>query len=215
MSFDAMIVAAGRGTRAGDGLPKQYRPLGGVPVLTHAAQHLLAHPGLNRLVIVIHAEDQARFDALGLRDPRLAPPVIGGASRSASVRAGLAALSGDQPILVHDAARPFLPPEVIDRLLIALDNAEAAIPVLPVVDALWRGGKIAERPEPRDALWRAQTPQAFHAKTLRQAHEKAGEAADDAALVHQMGGKIALVTGDERLYKLTYPADFARAEKEL
>ncbi len=214
----ALIVAAGRGTRAGAGLPKQYRPLGGEPVLRHTLRALLAHGAVRDIQVVIHPDDVPPYEAATEGLTRLRPPVFGGDTRSESVLNGLEALAAKAPdiVLIHDAARPFLPPEIIDSLLTALQGSPGAFPALPVVDALWQGanGK-AEAPHPREGLYRAQTPQAFDFATILNAHHKAtAPADDDVALAVQQGLDVAIVTGDERNYKLTTPADFARAERE-
>lgn len=173
--------------------------------------------GADQVVVVIAPGAEARADEAlnGLVGWRA---VTGGATRAASVQAGLAALehADDTPVLIHDAARPFLSPTVIDRLIDALDQADGALPALPVADSLRRGvdGLVAGAVE-REGLWRAQTPQAFRLKTIRDAYAawKAPEAAtDEAAVVEQAGGRVRLVEGDARLMKLTYSEDFAMAE---
>ncbi len=214
----ALIVAAGRGTRAGAGLPKQYRPLGGAPVLRHTLRALLAHGAVRDIQVVIHPDDQALYETATAGLSRLRPPVFGGDTRSESVLNGLEALAAAPPeiVLIHDAARPFLPPEIIDSLLTAVQDAPGAFPALPVVDALWQGEKgKALAPRPRKSLYRAQTPQTFDFATILSAHHRATSSADDdVALAVQQGLDVAIVTGDERNYKLTTPADFARAERE-
>jgi 2-C-methyl-D-erythritol 4-phosphate cytidylyltransferase/2-C-methyl-D-erythritol 2,4-cyclodiphosphate synthase len=139
-----LIVAAGRGSRLGGELPKQYQPLGSHPVLRHAVAALLAHPAIGALQIVIHPDDRDLCaEALaGLADPRILPPVAGADTRSGSVLAGLKALAPYAPdaVLIHDAARPFLTPDLITAVLAALDDAPASLPALPIVDALWRAG---------------------------------------------------------------------------
>ncbi len=158
MRFAALVVAAGRGMRAGGGVPKQYRLLGGRPVLAHTVARFLAHPALGALCVVIHPDDAAPYaEAMaGLGDPRVLPPAAGGETRAASVRAGLMALPDDPDcVLIHDAARPFTPVSVIDGVLAALAGAPGAVPVLPIVDALWRGAGAADTPMARDGIWRA------------------------------------------------------------
>lgn len=213
MIFDAVIVAAGSGSRAGRA--KQWAPLAGTPVVCWSVEALRA-AGVRRLVVVVGGGDvdYARR-LLSLFDCEV---VEGGATRAQSVRAGLAALEADAPeaVLVHDAARPFLSPDVVSRLLAALEGADGAVPALPVADTLKRGdGEAVEATLPRDGLWRAQTPQAFRYARLIAAHEAwpAGpEMTDDAAAVEAAGGRVAMVAGDPRLMKLTYPEDFAMAE---
>ena len=207
-----ILVAAGRGSRMGGGLPKQWRLLAGQPVLAHTVAAFRA-AGLERILLVIHPEDRARAEALGL------PLVEGGASRSDSVRAALAALASDPPaqVLIHDAARPLVEPSLIAGVLDALATHPAAAPALPVVDALWRGeaGAVAGL-QPRDGLFRAQTPQGFDFRALSAAYAAhPGDAADDVAVAMASGLKVAITPGSERNLKLTYPEDFTRAEQML
>jgi 2-C-methyl-D-erythritol 4-phosphate cytidylyltransferase/2-C-methyl-D-erythritol 2,4-cyclodiphosphate synthase len=210
MSIAAILVAGGSGQRAGG--PKQWRPLAGRPLLRWAAEGLLG--GVERLVAVVPAGEEARGrDALaGLPVEAV---VAGGATRTASVAAGLQALAPDPPrvVLVHDAARPFVGRRHIARLLEALEEADGAVPALPVADTLKRGanGLVVETAS-REGLYRAQTPQAFRWEAVVAAYRGADEASDDAALVERAGGRVALVPGDPLLFKLTYPEDFAMAE---
>jgi 2-C-methyl-D-erythritol 4-phosphate cytidylyltransferase/2-C-methyl-D-erythritol 2,4-cyclodiphosphate synthase len=217
-TVSALIVAAGRGTRAGAGLPKQYRPLQGQPVLRHTLRALLAHSAVRDIQVVIHPDDTALYDAAVKGIPCLRPPVFGGDTRSESVLCGLEALTTEAPdiVLIHDAARPFLPPQIIDSLLTALQKTPGAFPALQVVDALWHSENgHATTPRSREGLHRAQTPQAFDYATILNAHHSATNPADDdVALAIQQGIKVAIVEGDEHNYKLTTPADFARAERE-
>lgn len=217
-TVSALIVAAGRGTRAGAGLPKQYRPLQGQPVLRHTLRALLAHGAVRDIQVVIHPDDMALYQAATAGISQLRPPVFGGATRSESVQKGLEALADAAPdiVLIHDAARPFLPLETIDLLLEALKESSGAFPALPVVDALWQGERgHATAPRNREGLYRAQTPQAFDFATILNAHHTAtAPADDDVALAIQQGINVAIVEGDERNYKLTTPQDFARAERE-
>jgi 2-C-methyl-D-erythritol 4-phosphate cytidylyltransferase/2-C-methyl-D-erythritol 2,4-cyclodiphosphate synthase len=208
----ALIVAAGQGTRIG-GLPKQFRPLAGRAVISHSYQALAAHAGIDDIVVVIGpGQEAALANALG--DVRF---VIGGETRRDSVLNGLAALAADPParVLIHDAARPFVPAAVIDRLLAALDEHHGAIPGLAVADTLVRAdGATVDRAE----LFRVQTPQAFRFETLLAAHRRWPDgvpATDDAQIVREAGNRVALVEGDTMLDKLTYPADFAAAEARL
>jgi len=216
----ALIVAAGRGERAGGGLPKQYRPLAGVPVLRRSLQPFLDHPRIDavRVVIADGHQDAYAAAAAGLA---LLAPVAGGAERQDSVRRGLESLAGEAPdaVLIHDAARPFVPAAMIDRVLEALADAPAALPVLPVVDTLKRGadGAVAET-VPRDGLWRAQTPQGFRYAEILAAHRVAADAppaTDDAALAERAGLRVTLVEGSEEAAKLTTADDLARAEAQL
>ncbi|MEQ6332413.1 bifunctional 2-C-methyl-D-erythritol 4-phosphate cytidylyltransferase/2-C-methyl-D-erythritol 2,4-cyclodiphosphate synthase [Sphingobium sp. MK2] len=216
----ALLVAAGQGNRAGGAMPKQFRLVAGKAILVHAYDALAAHGAIDAIHIVLGAdqEDTARK----LLGDRVASFIEGADSRRGSVRAGLesiAAMGGAARVLIHDAARPFLPGAVIDRLLGALDDAEGAIPVLPVADTLVRGmeGRMADG-VPRDALFRVQTPQAFRFDTIIAAHRAwdiTREATDDAQILCAAGHDVILVDGDEGLEKLTYPQDFARAEARL
>jgi len=210
----ALIVAAGQGLRVGGEVPKQYRRLAGKSVLTHAIDALLDHPVIDRVQVVI-AEGHQHLYAAAVGQRSLPPPVIGGATRRQSVLAGLEAMS-EEIVLIHDAARPFLPNSVVDRLLAALEEHGAAVPALPVADTLAMGGKQLGDTVPRDALFRIQTPQAFPRETILAAHrawDPAREATDDAQVARTFGIDVAIVQGDNALDKLTYPEDFATAER--
>lgn len=210
----ALIVAAGRGQRAGGGVPKQYRSVGGKAVLRRAVQAFLGHPRVDAVQVVIHPDDRDLYDA-AVGDLALPAPIHGGATRQSSVRLGLEAITADR-VLVHDAARPFVPHDVIDRVLDALDADDGAIPAIAVSDSLRRGNTHVDDEIERDGLWRAQTPQGFRFEAIRAAHRAASvEATDDAAVLRAAGGRVALVEGDEINMKLTTPADFARAEAWL
>jgi 2-C-methyl-D-erythritol 4-phosphate cytidylyltransferase/2-C-methyl-D-erythritol 2,4-cyclodiphosphate synthase len=211
MRTAAVIVAAGRGTRAGGEVPKQWRALAGRPVLAHTVAALAA-AGVGRMVLVLHPDDMAMAAA---PLPGL-PVVAGGDTRAASVRAGLEALAADPPdaVLIHDGARPFVSPPLVARLLAALAGAPGAAPALAVTDALWRGqgGRVAGTVA-REGLWRAQTPQAFRFPAILAAHRAgAPDAPDDVAVAAAAGLDVAIVEGDEDNIKLTWPGDFARAE---
>jgi len=213
MTVTALIVAAGSGSRMGGEMPKQYRAIAGKAVLAHAVDALASHPRVNAVRVVIGAgqEEMARA-ALGDRD--VGDVIIGGAVRSDSVRAGLEAI-GDGVVLVHDAARPFCPHDVIDRLLDTLERGDGAVPVLAVADTLARGvGQLDEIVE-RNRMVRVQTPQAFHVEDLRYAMEESGKraATDESTLLVAAGLKVITVEGDPMLDKLTTTADWARAEK--
>lgn len=213
MTTAAVIVAAGRGSRAGGDVPKQWQMLCGQPVLAHT---LAAFRGrVERLVVVIHPQDRDRAEALG-RDVLL---VDGGATRDASVRAALEALegSGVQRVLIHDGARPLVHAGVIGRVLAALDTHQGAAPALSVTDALWRGRDgLVDGTQDRTGLWRAQTPQGFRFEAILAAHRAhPGQAADDVEVARAAGLDVAIVEGDEANLKLTFPGDFARAEAIL
>lgn len=204
-SATALIVAAGRGTRAGGSVPKQYRDLGGQPVL---ARSVAAFEGfVEAVVVVIHPDDKNIAQAV-VPDVKI---IEGGATRAASVQAGLDAVSTEL-VLIHDAARPGVSGAVIGRVLAALEHADGAAPALPVVDALWRGGADVEGIVAREGLWRAQTPQGFRTEVIRAAHALvAADAADDVAVARAAGVAVTIVEGDEANLKITRPEDFARA----
>ena len=212
----ALIVAAGSGTRAGGDLPKQYAPIAGKAVLAHAIDALQAHEGIDEVRVVIGAGQEGPYaNAVGGR--ALAAPVVGGATRRESVANGLAAIDCDH-VLIHDAARPFLPALVVDRLLAALEQAPAAVPVLPVADTLAETGESLGAAVARERLARVQTPQAFHTQAIRAAHaawDKTVEATDDAQIARAAGLTVRTVEGSPSLDKLTFPADFAAAEQRL
>ena len=195
----------------GGEVPKQWQMLAGRPVLAHT---LKAFSGLP-VVLVIHPDDRARAEALG-SGARL---VDGGATRDASVLAGLQALEGTgvSRVLIHDGARPLVSPALIGRLIAALDAYDGAAPALPVTDALWRGtGGLVSGTVDRAGLFRAQTPQAFRLSPILAAHRAhPGGAADDVEVARAAGLDVAIVEGEETNLKLTYPGDFARAEAVL
>jgi len=217
----ALIVAAGQGSRAGGDVPKQFRMIAAKSVIAHAVDALAAHGGVDAIHIVLGEGQEATARAL-LCDRRVASFITGADSRRGSVRAGLEAIAasgGADVVLIHDAARPFLPAAVVDRLLDALADAEGATPALPVADTLVRGmdGRMAHAVD-RAALHRVQTPQAFRFATILAAHRAwndAEEATDDAQILRRWGHDVILVQGDERLAKLTFPEDFARAAQAL
>ncbi|WP_112323783.1 bifunctional 2-C-methyl-D-erythritol 4-phosphate cytidylyltransferase/2-C-methyl-D-erythritol 2,4-cyclodiphosphate synthase [Oceanibium sediminis] len=221
MDYACLIVAAGRGVRAGGDLPKQYQMLAGQPILRRTLEAVLRDPACDRVQAVIHPGDASLYRVAcdGLADPRLLSPVHGGATRTDSVGAGLAALAAQPPerVLVHDAARPFVTQDVLTRVAAAVAPGVAAFPALPIVDALWRAeGAMAVAPVRRDELWRAQTPQGFWFDDIRAAHAAAaGPADDDIALVRQRGLDVRIVLGDGNNFKITLPADFVRAERLL
>ncbi len=209
----AIIVAAGRGTRAGGDLPKQWQPLAGQTVLNHTLAAFRA-AGIGRIVLVVHPDDRERAKSFGG-----VMLVDGGATRDASVRNALEALADAPPdmVLIHDGARPLVSAALIGRVVSALGAHEGAAPALPVTDALWQGaqGQVTGTQD-RTNLWRAQTPQGFRFPVILAAHRAhVGPAADDVAVARAAGIAVAIVEGDEDNLKLTYPADFARAEALL
>jgi 2-C-methyl-D-erythritol 4-phosphate cytidylyltransferase/2-C-methyl-D-erythritol 2,4-cyclodiphosphate synthase len=213
-------MAAGQGSRFGAYRPKQFLPLLGRPVLRHAAEALLAEPGVDAILPVGAPTQFAEIAALLEGLPAL-PPVAGGATRQASVRAGLEALAAaaapPELVLVHDGARPVVPRGTIPALLAALADTPGAIPAQPVAETLKRaaGGRV-EATVPREGLFRAQTPQAFRFAPLLAAHRAAtAEATDDAALLEAAGLPVTLVPGAEANVKITFPEDLARVEANL
>ncbi len=219
----AIIVAGGRGTRAGTARPKQYLTLGQEAVVRWSLATFAKHPQIGAVQPVIHPDDRHLFAAAsaGLT---LLPAALGGATRQASVRAGLAALTARNPeiVLVHDAARPFASPALVARAIAAAEATGAAIPALPVTDTIKRAGEdncVAETLA-RDNLRLVQTPQAFDFRKLRDAHDKAeragrGDFPDDAALAEWAGLRVSLFDGEPGNIKLTSQDDFVRAEMIL
>ncbi len=213
----AVIVAAGRGTRAGGGLPKQWRRLGDRTVAAHALAAFRGHPRVGSVALVLDPEDMALAAGwLGHADMIV---VEGGSTRARSVRAGLEALEnrGIDLVLIHDVARPVVPSALIDRVIDELGSAPGAAPALPVVDALWLAdGGFLQEPRDRTGLLRAQTPQGFHFEAILAAHRASdADAADDVAIARAAGLDVRVVEGDERTMKITGPDDFARAETIL
>ena len=219
----ALIVAAGRGHRMGEALPKQYLPLADQPILARTIAAFLAADGIDRVTVVINPDDRRLYEAAirGIEDARLTDPAFGGATRAASVRLGLEALAASAPsrVLIHDAARPFVSADLIARVGDALHEADGAFAAIPVVDALWssQDGHALDA-IPRNGLWRAQTPQGFHFGPILAAHQAActdNTAADDVAVARAAGLTVRIVEGSEQNFKITTPADLARAERRL
>jgi 2-C-methyl-D-erythritol 4-phosphate cytidylyltransferase/2-C-methyl-D-erythritol 2,4-cyclodiphosphate synthase len=219
----AIIVAAGRGTRAASDLPKQFRQIGGQTLLSRTLRMFLDHAGVALVQPVIHRDDidLYREAASALSGPRLLEPASGGATRQASVRAGLEVLVDRKPdlVLIHDAARPFASAELVSRAILAAQHDGAAVPVLPVtdtvktVDALGRVDKTLDR----TMLRLVQTPQAFAFPALLEAHRRAAQAGradftDDAALAEWAGMKVGVFPGETGNIKITNPEDFGRSE---
>ncbi|MGH7525713.1 MAG: 2-C-methyl-D-erythritol 4-phosphate cytidylyltransferase [Gemmatimonadales bacterium] len=217
-----VVVAAGRGTRLGGETPKQYRPVGGVPIVLRALRPFTSHPDVVQVALVLPSSDAAnppRFLAELMGEALTIVP--GGAERSDSVAAGLAALRPEcAVVLVHDGTRPFVDRNVIDAVIAHARSGEGAVAAVPIADTVKEAAAHdptrIERTLPRERLWRAQTPQGFPRARLESALTRAaGEsrrATDDAALVEACGGTVRLVPDSSRNLKITTPVDLAVAE---
>lgn len=222
----AIVVAAGRGERAsvsGNDLPKQYRRLLGEAVISRSIKALLAVDAITYVLPVIHAEHADLYAGLGLSDPRLLPPVIGGATRQASVLEGIKTLGIHKPdyLLVHDAARPLVESAVIEGVVAALGQHDAVLPAVAVTDTIKRSldGVTVATTEDRRTLYSAQTPQGFRFPQIFSAHLRATtqprEFTDDCAIAEWAGMRVALSKGSTRNIKITLPEDFSRAERMM
>lgn len=216
MTTAALIVAAGRGTRAGGDVPKQWRDIAGQPMLSRTVAAFENLPYINHIVVVLHPDDMELGAPFRARGCLLVP---GGAERAASVRNGLAALAdtGTTRVLIHDAARPCVEPDLIAAVCAALEDSPAAAPALAVSDALWTGAAgYVTGTQDRAGLFRAQTPQGFHYDAICDAHAAhSGGAADDVEVARAYGLSVAIVPGEADNLKVTLPGDFARAERIL
>lgn len=223
-SIAVVIVAAGRGERAdttGDQIPKQYRLVGGRAVLARTVDAFLSHRDVNWVLPVIHPDHTDLYASLGLGNDRLLTPVEGGSTRQQSVLAGLRTLAPLKPdlVLIQDAARPFVPEALIDRVIEALGASQGALPTLPVTDTIKRSadGNEVTATEDRRQLHAAQTPQGFRFGQLFSAHMRAGsmrrEFTDDAEIAEWAGLRVVMVPGHRDNIKITHPDDFARAER--
>jgi 2-C-methyl-D-erythritol 4-phosphate cytidylyltransferase/2-C-methyl-D-erythritol 2,4-cyclodiphosphate synthase len=213
MTTAAIIVAAGRGIRAGGETPKQWQMLSNQTVASRTVAAFVAHPRINALFIVMHADDIAA----GYANDIAATQVAGADTRTGSVLAGLHAAQEYDNVLIHDAARPLVSAQIIDDVLDALQTYQAAAPAVPVTDALWIGENCkVTGTQSRDNLWRAQTPQGFDRAALLEAHAAYdGEAADDVTIARAAGIVVAITNGHEDNLKITGPDDLARAEQQL
>jgi 2-C-methyl-D-erythritol 4-phosphate cytidylyltransferase / 2-C-methyl-D-erythritol 2,4-cyclodiphosphate synthase len=221
----ALILAGGSAVRFGGDMPKQYLKLAGRPVLRHCVETFIAHPDIDVVRVVIRAEDRALHDQ-ALAGLDILDPVIGGATRQESSHLGLESLSHLAPdrVLIHDAARPFIDPATISRIIEALDSHAAVLPAVPVIDTLKRAAGVGDDVTvgdtvDRDGLWRAQTPQGFRYDDIMNAHricmgaDMGAGLTDDSAVAENAGLKVALVMGNEDNMKVTMPEDFERAER--
>lgn len=231
MTIAALIVAAGRGTRAAatGGQPKQYAALRGKPMLAHTIECFEEHPDIATITVAIHPDDHAAYmDCVAhVASSKLTPPVNGGATRQVSVLNGLEAIEkripGVKNVLIHDAARPFISASIIQSVLAALEDGDGAIPALPVADTLKRTGgethKIIET-LPRSGLWRAQTPQGFRFAAILDAHRRAAahqrqDFTDDAAIAEWAGLSVVITPGSRENEKITTAEDLALANDKL
>ena len=220
MNIAAVVVAGGRGVRAGAGMPKQFRNVRGRPVMARAMDPLLSHPAIAECVAVISSEDRHYFDSTVARIIDVPCRVAaGGRTRSESVKNGLASIKemGFTHVLIHDAVRPFLTKAIVERLIKSLDRYDGAVPVVPVSDALWSASDgVFGYPVSREKIFRAQTPQAFEFDGLLDAYGVfSGVAADDAAVAVAAGMKVAAVPGCGDNFKITVAEDFVKAERTL
>ena len=212
-----ILVAAGKGARVGGDTPKQYRILGGKTVLERTVAATLSSGQIDETIVVIAADDKMAGKILQNYDVHFAK---GGASRTDSVKAGLNALSDKEPdyVLIHDAARPFISHALISRLILALSSSDAAVPVLPLSDAVKAFDGVIGDDIDRAALRAVQTPQAFHYSKIKAAFDALPDKAsfaDDIAAAKNAGLSVGIVDGDASNYKLTYQSDFERAERDL
>ncbi len=214
MTITALIVAAGRGTRAGGDVPKQWQMLGAGRVIDHTLSAFQTHPDVDQIVVVLHPEDVTRADMFRTQGIKVA---MGGADRAGSVRNGLDACGDVEHVLIHDAARPCVSSMVISGVIMALKKAHAAAPGLAVTDALWQGdGSKVTGTQSRDGLFAAQTPQGFALATIRAAHDAYnGPAADDVEVARAAGITVVMTQGDPDNLKITTADDFARATRIL
>ena len=217
----AVVVAGGRGLRAGGDVPKQYREIAGEPVIRPALSAFLSHPQIGAVQPVIHAQDESAFRAATTSLTNLLPPILGGATRQASVRAGLEALASRAPtiVLIHDAARPFLTDALISRAIVAGKASGAAVPAVAIADTVKKIDDAAHVTETLDRshLRTVQTPQAFDFSLIVAAHRRAAGAgladfSDDAALAEWAGHRVSVFAGEVSNVKLTTNDDFVRAE---
>lgn len=219
----ALLVAAGRGIRAGGEVPKQYRKLAGQAILRRTAARFLSHARIDDVLVVIHADDMTLYEEATAGQTGLLPFVTGGATRQQSVRRGLEALSarGVTHVLIHDAVRPFASPALIDRVIDALATSDAVLAASPVTDTLKRAdaGHIVSGTVARENLYAAETPQAFRLDTILDAHRLAAAApepfTDDAGIAEWAGIPVQIVLGERSNIKLTLPEDIEVADTRL
>lgn len=216
MKTAVLIVAAGRGSRVGGDLPKQYQIISGEPVLTKTIKCFIDRTDLSSILVAIHSDDLELFESATVELPRKIDYVLGDNSRTGSVHAGLKALVETNPdiVLIHDAARPFVSHEVIDGVITSLGEHDGALPGIPVIDAMKSGSGDAVD---REDLYRAQTPQGFHFNKILAAFEALDPGAnfpDDIEVARKAGLSIEISKGSEDNFKMTRPEDFIRAERK-
>ena len=220
--YFALVPAAGSGSRLGSSTPKQYLPLAGRPVLYHTLRQLAGHPRIEQVFVVLAPGDaEFRTASWGALEPRIHPLYCGGETRAASVYNGLLAVNdavaGDDWVLVHDAARPCLSADALERLMREVgEDDDGGLLAIPVADTLKRGdgdSRVAAT-ERREGLWQAQTPQMFRYASLIEALRRSGPAAvtDEAGAIERLGLKPRLVMGETRNLKITYSQDLELAE---
>ena len=224
-SVTVLVAAGGKGARMGQPLPKQYLPLAGQPVLNHTLKTFDRMEWVSRFVLVLPANDSNYCRDTILSKVELAKPLIlttGGQSRQESVRSGLMEINEpDGLVAIHDAVRPFVPPDTVRRCVEMATKSGAAILALPCVDTLKQTteSKTIVRTVPRQALWLAQTPQIFRVDLIQKAHQAAQDqnitATDDAQLIEQMGHPVTIVPGSRHNIKITTPEDLNFAEKVI
>lgn len=218
-SIAALIVAAGKGERFGAMLPKQYQPLLGRAVLRWSIDTLCAHPDIDNVYVVIHPDHTEMYREAAEGAP-LTHPIIGGETRQESVRLGLEAISnrgGADFVLIHDAARPGLSPQLVTRICAALETSNAIVPALPVTDTVRRDTRGQTMTENREGLYTIQTPQAFHFGTILGLHRRYRDRTltDDAALCEIDGLAVKFVDGDKGNFKVTHEDDLAAMEQKI
>lgn len=220
-----IVVAAGRGVRAGQSAgPKQYQLLGGRTVLAHTIDAFCSHAKVDLVITVIHDDDGDLYKQAVSDHPKLVAPTLGGATRQQSVAAGLEALAemSVAQVLIHDAARPFVDVDTIDRVISQLSTHSAVLPSIPVSDTLKRCGSdgMIEETVDRAGLYAAQTPQGFHFDAIHQAHQQAADAgrsdfSDDTGLAEWVGMEVVVVEGNPRNVKITSAQDMAQAQEKF
>ena len=215
-TITALIVAAGRGTRAASDIPKQYHKIAGKPILYLTIKACLEHNDISQIVCIIHKDDVDLYKETvsEIKDTRLSPPAFGGDTRSQSVLNGLNEISS-KFVLIHDGARPFLPKDALSRIIEGVQKHDACFLGLPIVDAIWKmSDNRTLEPVEREKLWRAQTPQAFVTKTIRNAHLKNNNSAiDDVEIARNAGITVTPILGAEENIKITWPTDLSFARR--